>query len=137
MFRCFSTISDRAFQLPGYAFIFKRAQIGTRSPPPDPRLRIRYMIKNPFIYKPVFEAYKTRKTAPQAYKKPQDSIPKFVKKRFLRKVDVCNTFHAKTTIWKSQTSAFQFRNRYIKRWPDNRPEQTKRICCRFGRQNLT
>ena len=71
-----------------------KAQIGTRSPPPDPRLRIRYMIKNPFIYKPVFEAYKTRKTAPQAYKKPQDSIPKFVKKRFLRKVDVCNTFHA-------------------------------------------
>ena len=55
------------------------AHIRSRSAPPIPGLRIRYITKNPSIFKSVFEAQKTRKAAPKAPKKRQKSTPKYIK----------------------------------------------------------
>ena len=53
---------------------------------PDPELRIRYIIKNPFISKSVFKAQKIRQAAAKAAEKRQNSIPKSIKDDFNEKL---------------------------------------------------
>lgn len=50
------SICGNVNQLSGYSFLSLEARMPCRSPPPDPRLRIRYITKNPSIFKPVFKA---------------------------------------------------------------------------------
>ena len=59
-----------------------RAQLGGRSAPADPRLEIRFFIKNPSDLKLVFETEKAIQTAPKPSKKRQTITPKFIKLDF-------------------------------------------------------
>ena len=78
----FFTISSHCYSAIRVCFCVSRAQIPGRFPPPDTWLRIRYITKNPFVFKPVFKAKKIRKTVPKAVQKRQKSIPIFIKTDF-------------------------------------------------------
>ena len=56
-----------------------RAQIGNRSPSPDPELETRFITTNPSDFELVFEGTKTRKAASKTSKKREMSTLKFIK----------------------------------------------------------
>ena len=99
-----------------------RAQIGTRSPSPDPELRIRYIAKNPPISKSVFKAQKTRqKRRPKASKKRPKSTPKFIKNDFHEK-PILQDFPCEN-LDLEVPSIEHYIQKSIKRWPGNKLKQ--------------
>ena len=101
----FSTIMGHAFSYKAMLLSVLRAQIGGGSALPDPELRIRYITKNPSIYKFVFKAQETRKAAPKASKNRHKSIPKFITNNFRGK-----SFFAKPSLRKPRFGSTKRRN---------------------------
>ena len=119
----FLTVSGHAFSYKAMLLSILRAQIGTRSPSPDPGLWICCITKNPSIFKSVFKVQKTKKAASKASKTQQKSIPKFIKNDFWQKSIV-----ARPSLRKPRFGSPKRRNfgsELVKKQPGHKPEQNE------------
>ena len=91
------TILGHAFSYQAMLLFVFKAQIGLWSALADPLLEIRGTTKNPSDLKLVFEAPKTRKTAPRPSQKT--TTPKFRKNDFCEKVIFATPSLRKLRIW--------------------------------------
>ena len=81
-----------------------RVKIGRWSPPPVPLISIRLHHQKCIYFRICFQGPKNQNSCVQGLEKQETTTSKFIK-------NDCNTFCAKTSMWKSQALKFRFKNR--------------------------
>ena len=111
---------DQAFNDQAILLTAFRAQVGGRSPPADPKCKVRYITNNASIFKSVVKAEETKKQLPRPPTNRQKPTPRLIK----------NAFHGesisqKLSLRKPQLVSPKRRNfvsDFDKKCPVNKPE---------------
>ena len=98
-----------AFSYQAMLLSFLKAQIGSRFPPPDLGLEIRFSLKVVLILN-LFSRQKKQKNSPQGPEKTITIDPEIHKTGSQGNIDFRNTFLAETSILESPTSKFRLGN---------------------------